>query len=72
MNDAGRSSTIMHLLVKRYIPIRVEHIGIRILGEDMVCMIHMFVNYAHMICTIYSYDIVLHLCHIVWTTKVDE
>ena len=43
MNDAGRSSTIMHLLVKRYIPIRVEHIGIRILGEDMVYVYDMFV-----------------------------
>ena len=36
MNDAGKNSTIMHLLVKRYIPIRVEHIGIRIWVDDMV------------------------------------
>jgi len=53
MNDAGRSSTIMHLLVKRYIPIRVEHIGIRILGRrygmHMICLY----NYAHMICTMF-------------------
>jgi len=46
MNDAGRISTIMHLLIKSYVPTRVEHIGIRILGRRYV----MNMLYALCIC----------------------
>lgn len=60
MNDAGRISTIMHLLGKSYVPIRVEHIGIRILGRIYV----MNMSYALCICIMHinmyddiSYDI---------------
>ena len=46
MNDAGRISTIIYLLIKSYVPIRVEHIGIRILGRRYV----MNMSYALCIC----------------------
>ena len=41
MSDTGRISTVMHPLVIRYITIRVEYIGMRILGRRYV---------VHMIC----------------------
>ena len=55
MDDAGRSSTIMHLLVKRYVPIRVEHIGILILR--LTIWLHMICSYE--LCTYDMYDILM-------------